>query len=188
MPSFSIFSRSHRKKRGNEGWAEPRTQSPSPPFIPRAQPGPRLGDQRAGLGRGPLGPKSGIHLLWPSSVFPGKSRRPWPYPCPPPPTICSLFIYLYLSLTSQPCRGHKTYWHPCREGNEGERDAVSPMARGSQGLSPTTLPCRDQPDDWVQIPAVGPLGCVRAQCLCLLICKMGLLIATTGFTSTSWSC
>ena len=159
------FSRSHRKKRGNERWAEPRIQGPSPPFLPRAGPGPRPADKRAGLRRGLLGPKSGIHLLWPSNVFPGRSRRPWPCPClsPIPPTICSLFIYLYLSLTSQPCQGHKTYWHPCREGNEGERGTVSPHGQGKpRSESPTTLAGTSQ-DNWVQIPAVRPPGYVTAQ-------------------------
>lgn len=161
---------------------------PQPTVYPKGSARSQTGRPGAGLGRGPLGPKSGIHLLWPSNVFPGRSRRPWPYLCPHPSTICSLFIYLYLSLTSQPCQGHKTYWHPCREGNKGERGTVSPHGQGSPGpRAPLPYPAGTSQDDWVQIPAVGPLGCVSAQCLCLLICKMGLLIATTGFTSTSWS-
>lgn len=67
-----------------------------------------------------------------SNVFPGRSGRPWPYPSlshPHPSTICSLFIYLYLSLTSQPCRRHRTYWHPCSEGNGG-RGALSALWPG----------------------------------------------------------
>lgn len=156
-------------------------------FIPRARPGPRLADQRAGLGRGPLGPKSGIHLLWPRNVFPGRSRRPWPYLCPPPPPHHHLLpVYLFILRSHLPTLpGTQTYWHPCREGNEGERGSVSPPGWGSPGLrAPPSYPAETSQDDWVQIPAVGPLGCVSAQCLCLLICKMGSLIETTGFTST----
>lgn len=127
--------------------AESRTQSPRPPFLPRAELGPRPAVGRTGLGRGLLGPESGIHLLQPNTVFPGRSRRHWACPSLQPPSHHLLPVYLFILKSHLPTLlGHQTYWPPHGEGNEGERGTVSPHGQGKpRSASPSALPALQAP-------------------------------------------